>query len=250
MKDLKVIILAAGKGTRMNKGKPSLYPKALYPISNKPMVSYIINTLKKIGIKKPILIIGYKADLVKKEFKDGCNYVLQKKRLGTAHAARLGIEKVPFSTKYILILQADDSAFYKPKTLKSFIKNHIDKKAKISFLTTHIPGVKDIGRIIRDKNNNVIKIVEKDNLTPKQEKIDEVNCGCYLADAVWLKKNIKKIKRTYKGGKEYPLPDIIKIALSSGDKVVAYEIDRSEWKGVNTLEQLKEAEFSLYREGQ
>lgn len=249
MKNLAVIILAAGKGTRMNQGRPSSIPKALYPIGGKPMVSYIIDTLEKIHMDKPILVIGYKAQEVKKEFGNRCEYVVQKKRLGTGHAAKLAIDSICVSprpasalVRDVLILQADDSAFYKTKTLEKFIKNHQDKKATLSFLTTHIPKMKDIGRVIRDEKNQVVDIVENENLTSKQKKIDEINCGCYLADAAWIKKNIKKIKRTYKGGKEYPLTDIIKIALAQKEKVIAYQIPRREWHGINTLEQLKKAE--------
>lgn len=242
------IILAAGKGTRMNQGRPSPIPKALYPLKDKPMVSYILKTLSQIGASQPILVVGYKGEEVEKEFGKSCRYVYQRKRLGTGHAAKLAIDFIRINSSILsapisdlLILQGDDSAFYKPETLKKFIKNHQKNKAILSFLTTIIPRVQDFGRIIRNESGEVADILEKDELNGEQEKIEEVNCGGYLVDFNWLKINIKKLKKTYKG-KEYPLPDIIKIALSQGKKVIAYKIDRSEWMGINSLEQLYEAE--------
>jgi bifunctional UDP-N-acetylglucosamine pyrophosphorylase/glucosamine-1-phosphate N-acetyltransferase len=246
--NIQPIILAAGKGTRMNQGRPSLIPKALYPLRGKPMVAYILKTLAKIGLKKPILVVGYKGELVEKEFGKNCDYVYQRKRLGTGHAARLAINFVSVSQRSpsalvgdVLILQGDDSAFYQPETLKKFILNHEKNQAILSFLATIIPKVKDFGRVIRNNQNEVVDILEKDELNKEQEKIEEVNCGGYLVDFNWLKTNIKKLKKTYKG-KEYPLPDIIKIALSQGRKVIAYKIDRSQWIGINSPDQLQQAE--------
>lgn len=265
MKNVQVVILAAGKGTRMNKGKPSPIPKALYPLGGKPMVSHILETLKNIEteeqrnkrteeqrnikIGKPILVIGYKAEMVKKTLGKNFDYVIQKQRLGTAHAAKLGIDFIrvsPRSTSAlvsdVLILQADDSAFYKPETLKKFITNHQKNKATLSFLTTEVANPQEMGRIVRDKNNKVLAIIEKEDLTPAQEKIKEINCGGYLLDLDWAEKNICKIKKTLKGGKEYPLPDIVKVALAQKKKTIAYKIPRSEWYGINSPLELEEGE--------
>jgi len=236
------VILAGGKGTRMNQGNPSPIPKALYPLGGKPIVGYILVTLKNIGIKKPILVIGYKADLIKKEMGDSFNYVIQKKRLGTGHAAKLGVLAVKNSYHDVLILQGDDSAFYKGETLKKFIVNHQKQKAILSFLTTEVSDPKEMGRIIRDKNNKVLAIIEKENLTPAFKKIKEINCGAYLINLVWAKNNMAKIKKTLKGGKEYPLPDIVKIALEEGQKTIAYKIPAREWHGINSPSELVEGE--------
>lgn len=270
MNNIQAIILAAGKGTRMNQGRPSSIPKALIPLAGKPMVSYILKTLGKMAAKKPILVVGYKAEMIKKIFGDTCWYVVQKKRLGTGHAARLAIEYIAKNSKsqilnskqnnnlgfsalhlgfenenLVLILHADDSAFYKRETLQKFIRNHQQQKATLSFLVTQRPDLNDFGRIIRDKSGRIIQIVEKDDLTPEQRKIGEINCGCYLIDTAWAKTNLKKLKKTCKGGREYPLTDIIKIALKQNKKVTAYAINAREWLGINSPEQLAEAEKQL-----
>jgi bifunctional UDP-N-acetylglucosamine pyrophosphorylase/glucosamine-1-phosphate N-acetyltransferase len=315
---VKFVILAAGKGTRMNEGRPSLVPKALIPLGGRPMISYILETISKISshmpyalsykiknkdnlqlktyslqleISKPILVIGYKGEMIKKEFGDSCNYVWQRQRLGTGHAARLAVDYIfknssigdrltsiesstgdsisdekPKTNNFsiddnrttnnlVFILQGDDSAFYKPETLFDIIKNHIKNNATLTFITTRLPDVKDLGRVLRDKNGSVCGIAEKENMTPEIEKINEINCGGYLFNLDWGVKAIKKIKKHLKGGKEYPLPDIIKLALDNdlamkqfnngSANVIAYEIPSEEWRGINSPDQLIIAEKKI-----
>lgn len=286
MTNIYFVILAAGKGTRMNEGRPSPIPKVLIPLGGKPMVSYILKTIsnfqflisnqnpdsnsqisKDMHIEKPILVIGYKGEMIRKEFGDRCDYVWQRQRLGTGHAAKLAVDyianrgkrkkekgKNDFSRKQdknlVFILQGDDSAFYKPETLLKIIKNHIQKKAVLTFLTTRLPDVKDLGRVLRDKDGNVLGIIEKENMTPELEKIDEINCGAYLFNLDWGIEAVRQIKKHLKKGKEYPLPDIIKIALNDkryaiSHRVIAYEIPSAEWRGVNSPEQLEIAQAQL-----
>lgn len=287
MHTIQAIILAGGKGTRMNQGVASPIPKALYPICGKPMIWYILNTLKNLktpveeqsslrgdaeehknpgsraelttgqGIKteKPIVVVGYKAQEVIKVLGSKYQYAIQKQRLGTGHAAKIGLEAIRVNQRLskgsksasirvgdVFILQSDDSAFYKKETLLKAISEHSNNKATITFFTTRIPGLTDYGRIIRNENGDVVDVVEKENMTCEQAKIDETNCGAYLVNTQWLKDNIDKITRHYKGGTEYPLPDIIKIALAQNKKVLGIEIDPSEWVGINSPDQLERAE--------
>lgn len=282
------IILAAGKGTRMNQGKASAIPKVLYPIAGQPMISYILHTLKTIanhqdilrqaqdpsGAKtkqilnfniqrdshylrkkirgeyniifpKPIIVVGYKAKEVIKKLGQSFIYARQTKRLGTGHAAKIGFKKVPNGAQEVFILQGDDSAFYSAKTLKTVIKKHRQSQAVLTFLTTKIAHCQDFGRVIRDNRGKIIAVVEKDNLTPKQAQSEEINCGSYLLNYDWAKENLTKIKKHYKSGREYPLPDIIKIAISQKKKVNGLVIDRSEWVGVNSPQQLEEADRKM-----
>jgi bifunctional UDP-N-acetylglucosamine pyrophosphorylase/glucosamine-1-phosphate N-acetyltransferase len=243
MQNTKCVILAAGKGTRMNEGNPSPIPKALYLLNGQPMISYILTTLKNVTEveEKPLLVIGYKGELVREKFGNNCEYVEQKEQLGTGHAVKIAVEAIGGNHKNLMVLQADDSAFYKEETLKKFILEHDKNQSKISFLVTKIPNYKDFGRVIRDDSGNVLGIVEKEHLKDDQAEIGEINCGGYLFDFAWLKNNISKLEKTLKG-KEYPLPDLIKISLSQGDEVKAFEIDNKEWFGINSREQLKEAE--------
>lgn len=244
---IQAVVLAAGKGTRMNNGRSSAIPKVLFPLVNQPIVSYVIETFKKLGIVKPILVVGYKAGLVRDKFGSKCQYVLQRQRMGTAHAAKLGVKLISDRYHDIIIVQGDDSAFYKKETLKKIIIRHQKNKAVLTFLTARIPNTSDIGRVIRDGKGNVCEVVEKEDMTEEQAKLDEINCGAYIMDLIWAKKNLPKIKKHYKGGKEYPLPDIIKLALGQKVKVVGITIDSAEWIGINTPEQYQRAEEEMRR---
>jgi bifunctional UDP-N-acetylglucosamine pyrophosphorylase/glucosamine-1-phosphate N-acetyltransferase len=235
------IILAGGKGTRMNQGKASGVPKVLFKIGNKPMISYILETFKKLQVIKPIIVVGYKYKSVIDELGSEYLYALQTKRLGTGHAVKIGLKKAYSSAKDIFIVNGDDSAFYSQNMLKGVFKAHEQNNAVITMLIVKIPGASDYGRIVRNTNNDVIGIVEKSDLTDDQAKIDLVNCGAYLINTAWLKTNIGKIKKSYKGGKEYPITDLIKLAVLQNQKISGFVIDRKEWVGVNNLEQLSEA---------
>lgn len=292
MHTIQPIILAAGKGTRMNQGVASPIPKALYQIAGKPMIGYILDTLAeiskskfltsptgrqvsnqipisnpqcqkpnlspelitKIHFLKPVVVVGYKAQKVIKVLGNKYQYAIQRQRLGTGHAAKIGLEAISVNQRKrghksasvragdVFILQSDDSAFYKKETLLKAINEHSNNKATVTFFTTKIPGLTDYGRIIRDANGQVKDVVEKENMTCEQAKIDETNCGAYLVNTKWLKDNIDEITRHYKNGQEYPLPDVIKIALAQNKKVLGIQIDPSEWVGINSPDQLERAE--------
>jgi len=235
------IILAGGKGTRMNQGKASGVPKVLFKIGNKPMICYILETFRYMELIKPIIVVGYKAQSVIDELGSNYLYAVQTKRLGTGHAVKIGLKKAYNSAKDIFIVNGDDSAFYSQNMLKGVFKLHQQNNTIITMLIVKIPDASDYGRIIRNLEGNVIGIVEKSDLIEEQKKIDEVNCGAYVINAEWLKANIGKIKKSYKGGKEYPITDLIKLAVLQNQKISGVVIDRKEWVGVNNLEQLSEA---------
>lgn len=239
MKNIQAIILAAGKGTRLNNGRPSIIPKAMFKLNGKPMVEYIIETLQKIGIKKPIMVVGYEKEIIKKYFGKRCEYVWQKKQLGTGHAAWQGVKILPASLKNILVIQADDSAFYKPQTLQRLIENQ-QKNDSVLVLLTVYKESKDLGRMVKNKKGEVVDIIEKEFMTPELYKKHQlVNCGGYCFDVKWAKRSFPRLKKNKTG--RYDLPDMIKIAVRQGEKVLDLEIDPREWIGINTLEQYEEA---------
>lgn len=241
MKKINAFILAAGKGTRLNNGMPSAVPKVLHEIKGKPMILYSLETLSKIGFKKPIIIVGYKADLVKKRLgKKNIDYALQKEQLGTGHALSCA-KKYLKKTNTVLVLGGDDSAFYSPETLLNLIKHHQNSKSVITLLTIHHPHPKGLGRILRDKDDKIISIIEEKEADTKQKKIKEVNAGCYCFETAWLLPNLAKLKKHNKSG-EYYITDLIKIAICENEHVTALKIkNHKEWVGINTPEQLKEA---------
>lgn len=234
------IILAAGKGTRLNDGQPSSIPKVMHQIGGKPMLEYTLKTLENINLSDIVIVVGYKAELIKQYFGIRYKYALQPEQKGTGHAVRCAEKSVDHTNKYILVIQGDDSAFYSPETLVDLIGWHVKEKARVSLLTLKHPKPAELGRIIRDKKGTISAIKEKEVLTPAERKINEVNTGTYCFDANWLWKNIKKLKPSAVGKGEIILPDLVHLAVEQHDKVSAHTItDHYEWIGINTTEQLK-----------
>lgn len=240
-----VVILAAGKGTRLNKGKPSPKPKVLFKIAGKPMVIYTISNLDKLKPKKIVVVTvaGKKGELVKKTLGQKYHYAIQRKQLGTAHAALCGIKKLN-DVKTVLVINGDDSAFYNLQTLENLVTTHLQNKNILTFLTLNLDNPTGLGRVLRDQNNHVLEIIEEKVASKAQKKIKEVNVGCYIADLSWLRLALTKIKKSQVG--EYYLVDIVKIAVDSKAKVNTVQLNsRKEWQGVNTPQELAMADLMM-----
>ena len=242
LKNFGVVILAAGQGKRLSCDS---LPKVLYEINEKPIISYILAELEKGGMEKRqiCLVVGFMAELVKEEIGPGYIYALQTERLGTAHAALIGAEALPAEFANFLVLNGDDSAFYKFNSLADLTEFHLANKNDVSILTCEPDNPQGLGRVVRGENGRIIKIVEKENMTPELEKVREINTGtfCFIRD--WFLKHYPKIKpfNSLKG--EYGLPSFIEEALTSGSRLGAVKLENSnQWFGVNTPEQLVEAD--------
>lgn len=239
MQNIQAIILAAGKGTRLNHGKPSPIPKAMFELDGKPMVTYIVETLNKLGINKPIMVVGYKKEIIEKYFGDKCEYAWQEEQIGTGDAARQGVKKLDENIKSVLVLQCDDSAFYKSETLEKLIKCQQENNAAIVVITTK-KSSRDLGRVVKDKNGQVQKMIEKEFMTEElYEKYPLINCAGYCFDANWAKNNFPKLQINKLG--RLDITDMIELADSQNKKVLDLEISSKEWIGINTLEQYEDA---------
>jgi bifunctional UDP-N-acetylglucosamine pyrophosphorylase / glucosamine-1-phosphate N-acetyltransferase len=241
MKKINAFILAAGKGTRLNKGSPSTIPKVLYEIQGRSMINYTLDLLKKINIKKPVIIVGYKANLVKIALGNkNIIYVLQKKQLGTGHAL-LCAKNYLKNAKTALVMGGDDSAFYKPETILELIRVQRESGSVITLLTIEYPNPQGLGRIIRNGDGKIIAIIEEKEASPDQKKIKEVNAGCYCFKAAWLLENLPRIK-LHQQAQEYYITNLVKIAIAENQHVTSLKItNHKEWMGVNTSEQLDKA---------
>ncbi len=236
---LNAIITAAGRGTRMK----SNLQKVLHEIDERPMVYYVAETLKKAGIKRPVVVVGYQADKVKKTLKEfNCQFVYQKKRLGTGHAVMQAKSKLEGKSGYTIILYGD-VPFFSQKTLKKMIEIVEKNKVKICMTSMNLDDPTK-GSVLRDNQNNIIGIVEGRNATPEQLKIKEKNVGIYLIENDWLWENIGKIKKNPVNG-EYYLTDIVEIAADQGQKIETVIISDREGLGVDSKEQLKKAKKYL-----
>ncbi len=238
--DMAAIILTAGKGTRMK----SQTQKVLRKIAGRPMISYTLQNLRGAFFKRIVIVIGHKKEEVKRETQGAVLFAEQKKVLGTGHAAATGLKKVPKNIKTVIVLNGDDSAFYKDETIKNVIKTHIRKKAVVTFVSLMKENPEGLGRVIRDKKGNLEAVVEEKEATARQKKVKEVNDGLYVFNRIWLSHNLSRIKKSRAG--EYYIVDLVKIALRQGRNVEVYKLkDVNQWQGVNNQEELEEADRKM-----
>ena len=225
-----VIVLAAGKGSRMK----SRTPKVLHKIYGKTMINLILDTSSQISTNPIKIVLGYKADLIKKEIntKFKVQYILQKKQLGTGHASQLALKEC--QSEYTLILIGDCPLIQK-KSITPVFKLNTD----ISLISTNIIYPHGYGRVIN--NNGFVEIIEEKNASPTQKKITEVNTGIIFGKTKILKNLVDKIK-TDKISNEKYLTSIFKLSKELKIKTGCFRSkDSSSFFGVNTTSDLKEA---------
>ncbi|MFH1030242.1 MAG: sugar phosphate nucleotidyltransferase [bacterium] len=240
-KNTGIIILAAGKGKRLGCAD---IPKVLCGLNGKPIVSYILEELEVGGIdrKRICIVVGFSKEKVMETLGDEYFYALQEELLGTAHAAKTGEEKLPKEVDNFLVLNGDDSAFYTFDSLAEFIKKHIESKNDITLLTCEKEDPSGLGRIIRNEDGKVIAIREKENLLAGEDKIKEISTGTFCFRREWFNKIYPSLQ-PIKGLGEYGLPSFVEKAIGTGAKFEALKLENpNEWFGINTAEQLAEAE--------
>lgn len=229
-KPLSVVILAAGKGTRMY----SDLPKVLHPIAGKPMVKHVIDTVKHLNARQINLIYGHGADLLKERLADEpVNWVFQAEQLGTGHAMQ---QAAPFfaDDENIMMLYGDT-----PLIQQSTLERLIAQKPEngIALLTVKLENPTGYGRIIRE-NGSVVAIVEQKDASAEQLKIQEVNTGVMVASGASFKKWLGNLNNNNAQG-EYYITDVIAMANEDGFQVQAVQADEfMEVEGANNRLQL------------
>ena len=238
-KELRVIILAAGKGTRMN----SDLPKVLHKLQGKALIDYVIDESELLDPKEIILVVGFKKEQVIKHTKNRIHlkYATQVEQLGTGHAVLQTKELLKNKKGHILILYGDVPNI-KASTLMPIVDDHISNNRDLTLITAEIDDPSGYGRIIRDKNGNLLKIIEEKDCNNNEKKIKEWNPGIYIFKTKEVFRILNSIK-TNNASKEYYLTDAIGLAQQSNMKIKAIKIANSgEVIGINTTDQLKELE--------
>lgn len=246
MEKYAAVVLAAGKGTRMNNGDSSPVPKVMFEIKGKPVIRYSVDLIKNAGIEKVVLIVGYMKEMVEDFFDGEVEYAVQEEQLGTGHAV-MQAEKLLKDKCGNVIIFYGDCPLYKPETIKKLMAVYEERQPTIAMLSVVSDDPTGYGRIIRDANdlNHVAGIVEHKDCTPEQLKIKEWNPGFYIFDGKWLWENINKLS-TDNVQHEYYLTDLIGMAVDQDKRLFAMPVsEENEALGINTLEQLKEAEVAL-----
>lgn len=234
--NIAAIILAGGKGTRME----SELPKVLHTIANKPIIQHTLNILNQIGLGETFIVTGYKESQVKTALGEFLKYVPQKEQLGTGHATLQALPFVSQEINTILVLNGDDSAFYHPQTIVSIIKKHLKSKAKMSILTAIKEEVDVSGRVIRDSNGKILGIKANSKMTEEElQNNHELVCGLYFFDKKWLEENLPKVEISPKG--EYNITGLIEFAIQEAvlQDIRLKNID--EWQSINTQAELEKA---------
>lgn len=240
MEKYQVIILAAGKGTRM--GDASI-PKVLVALKDKPLLAYVLKTVGSLKIEsKPIVVVGYMQDKVRDVFGDECVYAVQEKQLGTAHAVMSAKDMV--YAENVLVLYGD-MPFVSSTSLEALCEAHEKQGGRVSMLTTVAPNFDGVytsllnyGRIVRSENGEIAKIVEYKDCSESEKIITEVNPGIYMFSAEWLWKSLELIEN-HNAQNEYYLTDLVDIAVSRGEKIASAFLPPLEALGVNSPRDLE-----------
>jgi bifunctional UDP-N-acetylglucosamine pyrophosphorylase/glucosamine-1-phosphate N-acetyltransferase len=219
------IILAAGKGTRMK----SKYPKVLHKILDIPIISWVVETSKKLNPEKIIVITGYKAELVEKVLPDEVVCVRQEEQLGTGHAVKTAYNFIPDDE--ILILNGD-VPFIDEKTIHEFMKFREENGYQAAILSMVLKDPAHYGRIIHKENK--IEIKEFRDVVDEEKMINEVNSGIYCFDGKFLKKALKNLKNN-NDQNEFYLTDTLDMAKRSGAMTVE---DNFQVLGINDRKEL------------
>ncbi len=231
---LKVVILAAGKGTRMK----SAMPKVLHCVAEKPMVEHVVDAAGSLGAEKTVLVIGHGADQVKSTVTRDVDYVEQTEQLGTGHAVQQALPLLePNDT---VLIGYGDVPLTKPETFKQLIDDVTE--SNIALLTVIMEDPTGYGRIIRDDAGNVKGIVEQKDATEEQLQVNEGNTGILAARASVLAELLGRIDNK-NAQQEYYLTDIFALAVEQGLSISTHHPDH-EWEtaGVNSRLQLAELE--------
>ena len=231
---LSVVILAAGKGTRMY----SDLPKVLHPLAGKPMVQHVIDTALKLGAQNVHLVYGHGGDLLKDKLSDQpLKWVLQAEQLGTGHAMQQAAPH--FSDDEDVLMLYGDVPLISEETLQRLLA--AKPQGGIGLLTVKLVDPTGYGRIVRE-NDYVVGIVEHKDATAEQHKINEINTGILVASGRDLKRWLGKLDNNNAQG-EYYITDIIALAHQEGNKIETVHPDRlSEVEGVNNRLQLSALE--------
>lgn len=244
METTEIIILAAGKGTRMG----TEMPKCLIPVKGIPMIDRLISNVAQ-GLKnKPLVVVGHKAEEIEKHLGDRARFAYQLEQKGTAHAAQVALKSLLPDTKNVIIFYADHP-FVSKKTTDNLISEISDKTLAIATTDAgDFSGWKSLfkhwGRIVylKDKNGDKIeKIVEYKDADEPTKALSSVNPGFYAFKVDWLRQALEKVTPANAQG-EYYLTDVIRMATEAGNAIGEVKIEPFEAMGLNTKVEIEYAE--------
>jgi bifunctional UDP-N-acetylglucosamine pyrophosphorylase / glucosamine-1-phosphate N-acetyltransferase len=244
MNTVAAVILAAGKGTRMKSG----LVKVLHPVAGRPMIDWVVDAARAAGAAPSVLVIGHQADAVRAVFRGDADIrcALQAEQLGTGHAVACAREQLAGFSGTVLIM-CGDTPLLRGETLQGLIAFHQENRAALTVLTAVMDNPSGYGRVVRDADGRVVRIVEQKDATLHEQAIREINSGIYCMEADFLFGNIDSLGNANAQG-EFYLTDLVAIAVQQGLACLGRPTDDpDEIMGVNDRAQLAEAARILRR---
>lgn len=229
---LKVVILAAGQGTRMK----SCIPKVMHKVCGKPMLEHVIENTKIDEDTQSVVVIGHKSEYVREYFADSLTYAYQLQQLGTGHAVMMAVEHIKDEDE-VLIICGDTPLIERTTIMEMCALKAGGNQAVV--MTALVENPFGYGRIIKD-NNSFIKIVEEKDADINQKEIKEINAGTYIIDGKLLKAELGNLS-TNNSQNEYYLTDVLE-NIAKNHSVATFLVDQESILGVNSRVQLAEAE--------
>jgi bifunctional UDP-N-acetylglucosamine pyrophosphorylase/glucosamine-1-phosphate N-acetyltransferase len=229
MAELAIVILAAGKGTRMLSSRQ----KILHDVGGRPMVSHVFEAAAQVADLPPLLVVGPGEDGVRRLFGERATYAVQDQRLGTGHATLMAAPVLTGRSRQVLVTYAD-MPLLRPETMTALADRQRSSGAAVAMLTVMGDPASSFGRVLRDDGGRVVEIVEVAEARQRPDgqailAIDELNAGVYCFDAGWLWANLDRLPlRQARGGREYYLTDMVGLAVGQGRPVEARAVDDAE----------------------
>jgi bifunctional UDP-N-acetylglucosamine pyrophosphorylase/glucosamine-1-phosphate N-acetyltransferase len=243
--NLTAVILAAGQGTRMK----SSQPKVLHQILGRPMIAYLLDTLREAGVKDIVVVVGHQAEAVKEALKEyGVRFVVQEPQLGTGHAVQVAMPAVSPESGTVMVL-CGDAPLISGESIVALRQLHDTTGAAVTVQTIELADGAHYGRVVRDASGRVAAVVQaKDSHDrPDLLAIREINTGAYCFDAAFLVDGLMKIPKSPVTGEIY-LTDLIHIARQQGRGVEALvDPDWEALLGINSRAELAGATRTVKR---
>lgn len=234
--EIAVIILAAGKSTRMK----SELPKVLHKLCGRPMLGYVLDLVTALKPARVVAVLGYKQELMREFIPQGVKIAIQKRLMGTADAVKAGLAALKGFQGTVLVLYGDNPLL-KKESLKKLLDYHIENNVDATLLTAKLEKPSGYGRIMRDKYFSICGIVEEKDADEVQKEIKEINTGIMVFKKDRLDRNLKYIRPNNRK-KEYYLTDLIEILAKKSYLIDAVRVeDVQEALGINTRVELVKA---------
>lgn len=245
-KKTKILVLAAGKGTRMD----SEMPKVLVPLNGKPLLGHLLGNIA--ALREQIgLVVGFGSNEVREMAGEGYSYYRQKEQKGTGHAVGITRDALEKEGVGRVVVLYGDHPFTRAASVQRIIDLAAGTGAPLCMMTVKVPDFEGWheafyhwGRILRDDGDNVVAIREFKDCLPEETQIQEVNPGMYCFDAAWLWKNLAMLKNDNVQG-EYYLTDLAETAISQGHAIPTSTSSPEECIGINSPEELELAQTLL-----